>query len=217
MKQYIYRMRKREASKFIRSLGALESSEVRVYGSHDAIEIKLTDEALQAIASKAEEVYEACGRKWSTIDDLKVGIQGQAASADYLLGKWKKCFDGMRYDEPDIYDILYNGFGVDVKTHNIIGYTHDPYTWMVVNLGSFRTRHYPYYIACQKLSEEIIRILGFISCEKLSHVGVPANYSYPHEPDSDLIAVKSINDLTPINWFKETLDREILRFRQTEA
>jgi hypothetical protein len=95
-----------------------------------------------------------------------------------------KGIEQMEVGRPDEYDIMYNGFKIDIKTFNWPKPS-EPDTWMLVPCSQFNSRKYAYYIACQRNSEETVRILGFISRSRLENDGVlitpdmPPFYKHP--------------------------------------
>lgn len=212
-----YIMRKKEVHDFMRDLGKLECREIKIHGC-SVVEITLSEEAQRAVAVKAEKVFNACKGKWSSIENLKIGLSGQAATTYQLSGDWREGVNQMREGVPDEYDIKFKGFKIDVKTFQWLR-SDDPDTWMVVNWWKFHDPHrsFPYYIGCMMRSDYIVQILGFMSHETLERVGVKVNYHKTRDPDEALIGVKSITSFahTHIKKLSETLEKEKSRRAQT--
>jgi len=73
-------------------------------------------------------------------------------------------------------------------------------SWLLVNLKQFEKRRYPYYIACQKVAYDKVRILGFISLENVQKLSIE-NYGlgpgYSAESLNQLRQVIELKDLEP--------------------
>lgn len=171
-------------------------------GSHDVIEVTFTEEQAQLIIEKAKDVTEDTKRRMinrlhGPPNRWQTGFFGQVAFGIYADGNFEKAYSELKsYYEPDKHDVVFKGWRMDVKTFDWLNRTQNPRSWLLVNLGQFRKRRYPYYIACQRIDYFKVRILGFISLADVQKLptedyGIGLGYS-----------VKSLSKLTPIAKLK---------------
>lgn len=163
------------------------------------IDVTLSGEALQEISRKAKEVYAKARGQLSSEENYRVGMIGQCADTFYLEGDCRKGLETVTFGMPDLFDIMHNGCKIEVKTFR---WTHayDPECWMLIPLRQFNsaTRRYPFYIANQRMHDDVIRILGYIDRECLKLVGnKELNPLFP-----DTIRVEHLKDFVPIKCLK---------------
>ena len=154
----------------------------------DVVEVTFTKEQAQLIIEKAENVTEDTKQKsinWlnGPLNRWQTGFFGQVAFGIYIHGNFEKAYSKLKsHYEPDECDVIFKGWRMDVKTFNWINKTQNPKSWLLVNLKQFEKRRYPYYIACQRIAHDKVRILGFISLEDvqklpIENYGIGSGYS----------------------------------------
>jgi hypothetical protein len=209
-----YRFRKREIKEFERDLGTLERVETK-----DGVEITMSIEALDAIIQKAQKVHDA--KPFFSVENLKIGLAGQAAVFYELKRNWPEGVEQMRIGAPDEYDILYRGFRSEIKTFNIhdyylkYGISREPDSLMAVNLIKFHERHDSFYIGCLMVKYNKIDMMGFTTreaMELLDRGKVYGDYSRPHEPDAECVVVKKRCQFTHITKLDSAIDS--MRFKR---
>jgi hypothetical protein len=209
----------------MRGLGLLEVKEhnIQVGGhSHAVVDVHLSEEALKIALEHAAEVVKG-SKGFITEDGLdsegryvgegytkancKIGGQGQGAVSYYLNGDVEEGLTQMVIGMPDDgKDVVYCGRRLQVKTFDWIpAYKGDklPVSWMLVHDDEFKRAEgiVDFYISCQRIALDWIRILGFISYKAFKRLSVPAGLKF----DPDDLSIERLKDLTPI----KCLDSEL--------
>jgi len=177
------------------------------YVSHSVVKVKLSEKALNVISNVAARVVSE-SRGYMNESNFRAGLIGQCAAALFIFQDWRKGLESVEYGKPDSYDILLtNGQKSEVKTFRWSEFKDAPDSWMLVPLSQFERpeREYPYYIACQLISLDVIYILGFICRSKLERVGVKVGLTVNDKYLKPNMAVKLLDDLTPIKCLSREL------------
>jgi hypothetical protein len=165
---------------------------------HNVIDVTFDNMSLFAISEVANGIFlNAKPGEFSSEEKLILGLKGQCAVACYLYDDYRKGLESVKYGEPDVYDILYHGYKIDVKTCRFFT---EPDSWVAVPGHQFNNpkRRYPFYIACMRIKSNVIRILGFIDREHFEKVKVD---SYSPLYSRGTARVEHLDDLTPIKNF----------------
>jgi hypothetical protein len=216
-------MRKRALKVFINALGQrlFRRGYIRVGSySHAVVEVQLSPEDLERASEHVSKMFTASDgylTEGSPCEDhtkakFELGAQGQGAVTCYLNNDVNEGLTQYVYGGPD------NGVDVttrtgrklkfQVKTFNWILAVKGsklPDDWMIVNDDELRHAEglVDYYVACQRIEPEWIRILGVISPADFKRVCVDRSKSYG--PGRLGLPRKRLSKLMPIDDFARDL------------
>jgi hypothetical protein len=126
-----------------------------------------------------------------------IGIEGALATGAYIYNNWLKALDYVVIRiGGDSGDLGLGKYVIDVKTRSESW--HD---LLMIPKKQWLRRTYDFYIGCNKITEEDVRIWGYITREQLEKKGKSGNFGY-----GDTLYIPFV-ELTDIREIKKFLER----------
>jgi hypothetical protein len=173
---------------------------------HSIIQVTLDAVTLHEIERIAATMFEnAKHGELSSEKNVTLGLTGQCAAAFYLFDDYRKGLESVDYEAPDLFDLDYHGYKIEVKT---CSYYAEPDSWMAVPGQQFNNprRRYPFYIACMQMERGIINILGYIDREHFEKVKAD---SYLPFYSVGTVRVEHLKEFAPIKCLRCAQEKNI--------
>jgi hypothetical protein len=171
-----------------------------VVDNHTVVDVHLTEDMLITALTIGIRCNQKA-KKQGFIENIKgsittsaIGLEGVFALAAYIYGNWLTALDYVVVGKGDDGDVVFNGHVLDVKTRSKS--FHD--LMMIPKRQWIRKRQkYDFYVGCNELGDNWVRIWGFIDKHRLNAEGDWRNMGY-----GDTLCIP-FKKLTPITKLKE--------------
>lgn len=164
--------------------------------SHEVVEVTFTDEQAEFILERAKSVDEEAKFNVLVNEACKIGFLGQCAFYLWAYADEERFKQIQVGWNPDITDVIYKGWHIDVKTRS------KPwYDYLLVEERRFKKKSHDFCVGCRLMSENpyVVEIWGYATLEELECVRPrwwPKTLSRSIDFD-ELYPVAKLKDLEP--------------------